>query len=57
MDSRVYSVVGNKENMNHEQNCLHPYFPKTGKWTKPLFTYVNDTRNIVHSKSQKYWTD
>ena len=45
------AVVGNKENMNHEQKkCLEPHFPKTGKWTKPLITYVNDTRNIVHSK-------
>ena len=24
-------LVGNKENMNHEQKCLEPYFPKTGK--------------------------
>ena len=43
-------VVGNKENMNHEQKELEPYFPKRGKWTKPLFTYMNGTSNIVHSK-------
>ena len=30
-------VVGNKENMNHEQKELEPYFPRTGKWTNPLF--------------------
>ena len=24
-------LVGNKENMDHEQKCLETYFPKTGK--------------------------